>query len=101
MRVFSRIAGVLVLLYAAFLATVYAWMRQPPEEFAGHMAKMPGPAMMAFPFATMWSKARAGVLGIGDAAPDFDLQTIDKQSHVRLSTYRGSKPVVLVFGSYT
>jgi peroxiredoxin len=45
--------------------------------------------------------ARAGSLQVGDSAPDFDLETLDKKSRVRLSSHLGVKPVVLIFGSYT
>jgi copper chaperone CopZ len=38
---------------------------------------------------------------VGDAAPDFTLITKDGQSKIGLSDYRGKKPVVLIFGSYT
>ena len=38
-------------------------------------------------------------LRIGDTAPDFELKTADRTSAVRLSSFRGQKPVVLVFGS--
>jgi len=34
-------------------------------------------------------------------APDFRLPTLDRKETVQLSSYRGSRPVVLVFGSYT
>ncbi len=37
----------------------------------------------------------------GDHAPDFTLRTLDGEDYVTLSDYRGDKPVVLVFGSYT
>jgi len=37
----------------------------------------------------------------GDRAPDFKLKTLDGRRTVRLSDYRGHKPVVLIFGSYT
>lgn len=37
----------------------------------------------------------------GDPAPDFALQTLDGKQTVRLSEFRGKKPVVLIFGSYT
>jgi peroxiredoxin len=47
----------------------------------------------------MW--ARKGTLKVGDAAPDFTLATHDHTSQVTLSSFRGQKPVVLVFGSYT
>ena len=38
---------------------------------------------------------------VGDAAPDFTLKSIDGSSEVTLSTFRGVKPVVLIFGSWT
>jgi peroxiredoxin len=56
---------------------------------------------MLFPFETLWLRARAGVLNVGDPAPDFHLRTLDKTGEVSLSSFRGSKPVVLIFGSYT
>lgn len=37
----------------------------------------------------------------GSEAPDFELSTPDQQKSVRLSDFRGKKPVVLVFGSFT
>ena len=40
-------------------------------------------------------------LKVGDAAPDFKLRTVDGTGEVQLSSYRGKRPVVLVFGSYT
>jgi peroxiredoxin len=46
-------------------------------------------------------KARSGSLKPGDPAPDFALPTLDKSGVVRLASFRGQKPVVLVFGSYT
>ena len=76
-------------------------MHQPPAQFAGTMAKMPMPVMMLFPFETLWSRARAGSVVVGDPAPDFRLTTLDKKAEVALASLRGSKPVVLVFGSYT
>ena len=38
---------------------------------------------------------------LGEHAPDFELTTLDGKSTVRLSSFRGRKPVVLVFGSFT
>jgi len=38
---------------------------------------------------------------IGDDAPDFTLKTQDGKRQIRLSQFRGQKPVVLVFGSFT
>lgn len=37
----------------------------------------------------------------GERAPDFALATLDGKGEVRLADYRGVKPVVLIFGSYT
>jgi len=38
---------------------------------------------------------------VGQEAPDFTLRTLDGEGTVTLSQFRGKKPVVLVFGSYT
>jgi len=40
-------------------------------------------------------------LRTGDPAPDFKLRTKDGQREVQLSGFKGKKPVVLVFGSFT
>ena len=45
--------------------------------------------------------ARAGDLPVGQEAPDFSLKSLNGDASVRLSSFRGQKPVVLVFGSYT
>jgi len=37
----------------------------------------------------------------GDIALDFELSDINGENPVRLSEYRGRKPVALVFGSFT
>lgn len=37
----------------------------------------------------------------GDFAPDFSLSDVTGKMSVRLSDFRGKKPVALVFGSYT
>lgn len=38
---------------------------------------------------------------VGDTAPDFELCDVNGLNPVRLSTFRGRKPVALVFGSFT
>lgn len=38
---------------------------------------------------------------LGADAPNFTLQTPDGSRTVELASFRGTKPVVLVFGSYT
>jgi peroxiredoxin len=37
----------------------------------------------------------------GDLAPDFELFDVTGENPVRLSGFRGKKPVALIFGSYT
>jgi len=38
---------------------------------------------------------------VGDLAPDFELGDTTGENSVRLATFRGDRPVALVFGSYT
>jgi len=38
---------------------------------------------------------------VGDMAPDFTLFDIEGKNSVTLSSFRGKKPVALVFGSFT
>jgi hypothetical protein len=38
---------------------------------------------------------------VGDLAPDFELQDPEGNVRVRLSDFRGKRPVALIFGSYT
>lgn len=97
------VIGFAIVLVAAWIALVIAvgWaMHQPPETFGRFMAKMPGPAYLVLPFETLWTRARAGALQLGEQAPDFNLPTLDKSARVQLLSLRG-RPVVLVFGSYT
>ncbi len=100
----SVVVKALVCLAGIYLLLVVglAWaMRQPPDIFGRVMAKTPTPAYLILPFETLWTWARAGHLQVGDPAPDFQLATKEKDKQVQLSSFRGSKPVVLVFGSYT
>jgi hypothetical protein len=96
------VAVILVVVYLAFGSYIWWAMNQPPETFGRVMAKMPGPVpFLLFPFETLWLRARAGHLHVGDAAPDFSLLKLDKTERVQLSTLNKQQPVVLVFGSYT
>jgi len=88
-------------IYVLVLVALFALMRQPPMRFALTIAKVPGPLFSLVPFRQLWMSARAGQLRVGDPAPDFLLETLDRKEWVRLSSFRGEKPVVLVFGSYT
>ena len=101
----KQAAAVLVVLFVLWglgCLKIYSAMRKPPEQFGRFMMKIPPPvAFMAFPFETMWMRARAGTLNVGDNAPDFSLTKVDKSATVQLSELNRQKPVVLVFGSYT
>lgn len=87
--------------YALFLGVTYGAMKQPPEQFARYMSSLPGPTMALLPFAPLWNSARAGALGPGDAAPDFDLPSLDRTERIRLNEFRAGRPLVLIFGSFT
>jgi hypothetical protein len=94
---------IVALLWLGICGALYGVMRRPPEQFGRVMAKIPGPIpFLIFPFETLWLRARAGTLHVGDPAPDFTLAKLDKTDHVQLSTLAAQgRPVVLIFGSYT
>ena len=97
-----RVVVVVFVLWLGFVGFIWHTMKQPPEKFGAVMMHMPGPVVfLAAPFETMWVRARAGELRPGNAAPEFNLQTLDKTSRVALSSLNARGPVVLVFGSYT
>jgi hypothetical protein len=100
-RLWLRIVTIIVIVYAILSVGLFIAMKQTPAEFGSVMSKLPMVSMMVLPFEPLWSIARAGVLKAGDSAPDFRLQTYDKSSLVQLSSFRGDRPVVLIFGSYT
>ncbi len=91
------IAGV----YLIVLVALVALMMQPPEVFARAIARIPEPLFSMVPFGRLWTWARAGHLRVGDPAPDFLLGTYSGKELVQLSSFKGRRPVVLVFGSYT
>jgi len=91
----------LALVYAVACLGIYAAMRQPPERFGAIMTRVPDAAFLVLPFRPLWLNARAGTLQVGDAAPDFDLPRLDRSHNIRLSSEYRTKPVVLIFGSYT
>jgi hypothetical protein len=96
-----KIALALLLPYPLLFVGFYIAMCQSPEFFSGVMSKTSNVVFSIFPFRRMWLSAREGSLRVGDEAPDFSLETYDRKSRVQLSAFRGKKPVVLVFGSYT
>ncbi len=97
-----RVVVLLVALYAGLFATVALAMLQPPERFGRIIRVLPMPLVWgALPGPRMWLWARRGSLTEGQQAPDFTLQVLDQEEQVTLSSHRGKRPVVLVFGSYT
>ena len=100
-RLLLGVAIVLLIAYLTISAGVYWAMTKPPDVFGRFMTRVPVPLMIVLPFETLWKHARAGALREGDPAPDFRLPTLDRRQTVQLSSFRGSQPVVLVFGSYT
>lgn len=98
-----RALAAILILWAIGCGLLYGIMCRPPEQFGRFMAKLPAPvAFLVFPFETLWMHARAGQLRIGDPAPDFSLQKLDKTGQVQLSALTAQgRPVVLIFGSYT
>jgi hypothetical protein len=96
-----KVAGVVAALYVAVAAALFALMLQSPDTFAGTMRYVPWPAFVVLPFKPLWNVARRGSHSVGDMAPDFSLESPDHQTIVQLASFRGQKPVVLVFGSYT
>jgi hypothetical protein len=100
MRRLRNVAIGLLVLYTALSAGLLVIMREP-IRFGRVMRHVPDPAMMVFPFKSLWFIARAGRLHVGDMAPEFNLLTGDRTGHFELASLRGQRSVVLVFGSYT
>jgi hypothetical protein len=89
-------------LYVVLFATVLTAMLRPPEQFGLAMRYLPAPLVWGgLPAPRMWLWARGGTLSESQPAPDFTLPTLDQKAQVTLSSHRGHRPVVLVFGSYT
>jgi hypothetical protein len=101
MRTFLKYAIPVLVVYMVLLSGLFVAMLQPPAVFGRIMVKLPAVAYFLFPFEPMWLVARRGHLKVGDPAPDFALKTADSSQVVRLSWFRGEKPVVLIFGSHT
>jgi hypothetical protein len=92
--------------YLLLAAVVWVVVSLPPARFAAIVANLPtsekpGLLFMIVPIGPLMMLARAGHLKPGDVAPDFRLPLLHSQETVELASYRGQKPVALVFGSYT
>lgn len=97
-----RATALVVAGYGLLAGGVTAAMLQPPERFGLIMKYVPAPLVWGLlPGSRIWLWARAGARAVGDPAPDFTLSTPDRSGQVTLSSHRGKRPVVLVFGSYT
>jgi hypothetical protein len=101
MKTIGILAVALAIAYVAISGALFAAMHEQPEHFARVMSHVPWPVFVVLPFKPLWYRARAGQLIVGDAAPDFVLESTEHQNHFQLSSLKGQKPVVLVFGSYT
>jgi len=101
MRGWQKVVLLIVVIYGVLCAAVYDAMRQTPDRFGRIMEHVPDIAFVVLPFKPLWFRARGGALHAGDPAPDFTLPTQDNKASVALASFRGSRPVVLVFGSYT
>ena len=52
--------------------------------------------------ATSWQKKHDDQAPkVGDLAPDFEISDSTGENTVKLSDFRGQKPVALIFGSFT
>jgi hypothetical protein len=100
-RFLLGVAAALATVYVVLSAGLYWAMTRPPDAFGRVMKHVPMMSMMILPFEGLWNHARAGGIHPGDLAPDFRLPTLDHKETVQLASFRGSRPVVLVFGSYT
>ena len=77
-KAIGLITAGLVVAWLGFLSFVYMKMKAPPEQFGAFMSKLPMPFYFVLPFETLWFRARAGTINVGDTAPDFALSTLDK-----------------------
>lgn len=101
MRSYFKYAIAALVLYVILVSGLFLAMLQPPAVFGHIMSKLPVVSYFLFPFEPMWLIARRGALNPGEMAPDFTLKTADNKNNVQLSSFRGQKPVVLIFGSHT
>jgi hypothetical protein len=100
-KITAAILTVIFVLWLAFVTFIWHAMHKPPEDFARVMSHMPWEVFLVVPFETLWTRARAGNLNLGDPAPDFSLGKLDKSGTVHFSEINKVQPVVMIFGSYT
>jgi hypothetical protein len=100
-KITAAILAAIFVLWVGLVTFIWRAMHKSPEEFARVMSHMPWEIFLVVPFETLWTRARAGSLNLGDSAPDFSLVKLDKTSTIHLSEVNKAQPVVMVFGSYT
>lgn len=100
-KITAAILTGMLALWLGFVAFMWHAMHEPPEDFARVMSHMPWEVFLIVPFETLWTRARAGNLTMGDPAPDFSLAKLDKTETVHFSELNKTQPVVMIFGSYT
>src|SRR2546426_1158620 len=100
MRFWKRMAAALVATYLILTGALWVAMNRPPDTIGQVMKYVPTPLIIVLPFQPLWLHARNGALRLGDAAPDFNLESVDHKTKVHLADER-NRPVVLIFGSYT
>jgi hypothetical protein len=101
MKITAAALTLVLVLWLGFVDHIWRAMHRTPEEFGRVMMHMPWEVFLVVPFETMWTRARAGGVNVGDPAPDFSLSKLDKSGTVRLSELNRTQPVVMIFGSYT
>ena len=101
LKITARVLVVVFVLWLVFVGYMWRIMHRSPEGLARVMMHLPWQVFLICPFETMWTRARAGHVHIGDQAPDFTLTKLDKSGAVHLAELNQAQPVVLIFGSYT
>jgi hypothetical protein len=79
-----------VAVWIAGMALADAVFGQAPKSLPGEKFTPPAPG-----------ERQPEKLKVGDAAPDFTLPDPSAKKEVKLSSFQGKKPVVLIFGSCT
>jgi hypothetical protein len=94
------ISGMIAVALSAAWCGVVAVRDDPARKFIEEMDKAPAEERVPHWEQVKTLMARVAP-AVGDSAPDFSLKTLDGKATVTLSSFKGEKPVVLIFGSYT
>ena len=69
LKITARILVVVFVLWLGFVGFMWRIMNRTPDQFARVMMHLPWEVFLICPFETMWTRARAGSVHVGDAAP--------------------------------